>query len=305
VHQVRLHFEDESGHALHTPEGSYHVWRAGDAAAMRAVLQGRPLPRELEDRWLVEAAGSEKGPILLDQGYWLWLVADLGSWHGEAVVEAAGSHNVIDTVLRMRNRASDALLRVILHTSDGGNVDAIDIHLRQLRVGEPTVWDMPAEQTERGLLYRVPTGHYVAEVRPKINSPDLASGTFEPFEQEVDLRAGEETVLERKLAAGGRLRFTVHLPDPNDRRRIEQFILYEMADGSWAPGLISFATKTEDGGWEIGSHVAAGQPTIWDTLLEPGRHTLTVKSRDYADLVISVTIEPRKVTDADLWLQPR
>jgi RNA polymerase sigma-70 factor (ECF subfamily) len=305
VHQIRLHFEDQDGHPLHTPDGSFHVWRAAEAPAMRAVLQGKPLPRELDDRWLVYSTGGEKGPYLLDRGYWLWLVADLGRWHGEALIEAVGPRNAIEIVLRMRNRAPDALLRVVLHTSEGGNVDAIDINLRQLRIGEPAVWDMEAERTERGLLYRVPAGHYVAEVRPKINSPDLAFGSFTPFEQEVDLRAGEETVLERRLAAGGRLRFTVHLPDPNDRRRIDQFIIYEMADGTWAPGMISFATKTDDGGWEIGSHVTADQPTIWDTLLEPGRHTLTVKSRDYADLVIGVTIEPRKITDVDLWLQPR
>src|SRR6185295_12870170 len=99
-------------------------------------------------------------------------------------------------------------LRMLLRSDDGGPVSDFDLHLRQIRIGEPDVWDLQPERTERGLLYRTAPGRYLAEIVPKLRNADMEFGSFARFAQEVELRADAETVLERTLEAGGRLRFT-------------------------------------------------------------------------------------------------
>jgi hypothetical protein len=302
-HQIRLHFEDEAGRPIRPFTSDYRIWRERDSAALRALQEGVPLPRELAEHPVLSGSGW-LASFLVERGSWLWVGASHQIYRGETVLQVLPPHNVLDLVLHLRAFERTASLRLLLKTSDGGPVSDFQLDLRQVLPGEPDMWDLQPEKTERGLLYRAAPGRYLAVVSPKVRNADMDFGSFAKFEQEVQLCAGSETVLEKTLEPGGRIRFTVHLPDSTEHRRIEDFRLGIASDGQWVPGHLNFTKKLPDG-WESGAHVDAGEPMLWQTLLPPGRHELTVKSRDYADAVIGVTIEPRKVTDVDVWLQPR
>jgi hypothetical protein len=249
----------------------------------------------------METAGWSKC-FLLARGSWLLVSAAAGVSYGEELLQAVPPRNVIDTVVRLRKRERTATLRLVLQYGDEQAIDDIDVHLYQTRLGEPGDYEMAIERTGRGFLCRWAPGRYRAEVVPKNKVVDY--GWFAKFEQDVELRDGAETVLERTLEPFGRVRFQVHLPDPADRRRIEDFAIWTMVDGEWQRGLRNFVHQRADA-WVSGAWVLAGQPITWKTLLPPGRHELGVRSRDYKDTVIGVTISPRTVTDVDVWLQPR
>lgn len=304
VHQVRIRFEDDAGRPLHVSDVAYRAWRSQDAAALRALRDGVPLPREVQERRIAYATGHLRSPCLIDRGYWAWVQASVGTSHGEVLVEAAPPRNVLDAVLRLRARAPTATLRVLLRAGDGGPVSDFDVQLQQIRLGEADVWELQQERTGQGLVCRAPPGRYLAQITPKTRNADLDFGSFDRFEQEVELRADAETTLERTVAIGGRIRFCVRLSDATEQRQIEDCVIGTMPGGQWVAGRSSFVKKLPNG-WELGSQVTAGQPLLWETLLPAGRHELTVRSRDYQDAVVGVTISPRTVTDVDIWLQPR
>jgi len=249
----------------------------------------------------MEIAGWCKS-FLLGRGMWLWVHAGQGFCQGDALLQALPPRNVIDMLVRLRRTEPTATLRLVLKSTDGGPPGEFEISLLQTRLNEPGDGPFIPERTDRGMICRWAPGHYRVEASPKPVVMDY--GWFDSFEADVELRADEETVLERKLEPGGRLRFCVHLPDAADRREIERFALSTPALGPVTLGLHNFIRKRADD-WVNGRQVFAGESIQWRPLLPPGRHVLTVKSRDYADTVTSVTIEPRKVTDVDIWLQAR
>ena len=52
-------------------------------------------------------------------------------------------------------------------------------------------------------------------------------------------------------------------------------------------------------------YAPASEPVVWQTLLPPGQHVLTITSRDHADVVVPVAVRAREVTDVRVALQPR
>lgn len=301
VHLVRLRYEDEQGRPLRPLGISYGLWEEKHDAAFRAFGAGAPLPCAVEEDSRITGAGTSR-PFLVHRGMWLWVHASHGLWRGETLVQAAPPRSVIDTVLRLRQREPTATLRLLLKSSDGRAFEDVEMRLNQTRLGEPGSPDLLPERTGKRHIYRWAPGQYRAEIWPKTVGFDF--GWFEGFQQDVELREGTETVLERTLEPGGRVRFTVRLADREDRRAIQDFVIGTVQAGSWQPGPRSFV-RTRPDGRGSGGMVVAGEAIVWQALLSAGRHELTVRSRDYRDAVISVTIEPRVVSDVDIWLQPR
>jgi hypothetical protein len=240
----------------------------------------------------------------LPTGTWLWIKADYGDAYGEALVHTEAQSNVVRAKIRLVERPKDALLRLALTTDDGGPLGEIKAPLEQVRLGEPGSYRLDGATAERGLLYRTQSGVFRLRVEPAWQSAGMIRGCFAPFERIVDLRTGAETLVAENVRVGGRVRLRVHAPGLDKGAQMADFAVEADATAGQSRGWRNTFIRTRPDGWE-GGPMYVGEPMLWGALLPPGRHVLSIRSRDFADLEIGVDVRRREVTDVDVWLQPR
>lgn len=299
IHQVRFRFQDDAGRSLRPMDVGCGRWPAEKAAAAAAFAAGAALTEELEDGFL-NAAGALPS-LLVSRGAWVRVHASHRDAHGEAMLQVLPPQNVYDVVVTLRELVRSATLRLNLASADAAGAGDVAVELNQLHLGVPGCYELECERTGASLLARWYPGRYRLEVKPKATGSEL--GWFAPFAQVVELRRNEETVLDEVVRVGGRVRLHVHAPDPAQRDEIEDFAV-ETPAAMGVPGWRTFV-QTRPDGWSRSGSAPANVPLLWWPVLPPGQHALTIRSRDYAEQTVHVTIEPRAATDAHVWLQPR
>lgn len=310
-HLVRMRFEDSGGRELRPFGIKYRVFGREHDASLREFAAGGLLPADVE---LGDSKRSHTEQVLLSTGSWLWIRATHENAIAETLVHADGSRNVIDATMRLVERAPDALLRVVVTSSDGRPVGAIKATLEQVRLGNPVLEDLTEVEDEEptyrpGLpageqrLYRAPAGVYRLRIdTPRYQKLDQEN-VFVPFEQTVQLRGGEETVVPVQVQAVGHVRFRFHAEGVEDGARIPGLSVdAACAEGQprrWRSHFISKRGR----GWNTGPAVAS-EWISWRPRMTAGRHLLTVKAAGYLEERMSVFVNPRETVDVDVWLQP-
>ena len=302
LHLVRFAFADDAGRPLRQLDVGCCVWPSEHGAALAAHAAGGALPRELE-------AGRGPGasaapPVLVGSGCWVSGSAVHRDACAEVLVQALPPRNVYDQVLTLRERQRTAGLRVRIAAADRGAVGPVACWLSQVQLGVPGCGELPTERDGGDLIARWYPGRYRFGVRPRWTAGEF--GWFAPFETEVVLAADRETLLEHNVVAGGRVRLRVYSADQAYRGDIADLDVDArgVTEGQSRDSTRSFLLADADRRHFCAS-APAGVPVLWLPLLPPGRHELVLRSRDHRDATIGVVIEPRAVTDVDVFLQAR
>jgi len=298
---MRFRFQDETGRPLRPMDVGCGRWSAEHTAAAAAFAAGGPLTEELEDGFL-NAAGMIRS-LLVTRGTWVRVHASHHDAQGEVMLQALPPQNVYDVVVTLHELARSATLRLNFASADAAGIGDVSVELHQLHLGVPGSYELECERAGASLLARWYPGRYQLEVEPKATGSDF--GWFAPFAQVVELRRGEETVLDEAVRVGGRVRFHLHTPDAEQRGEIEDFAVETPAAAACPRGQRCKFIQVQPDGWIMLGSAPANVPLLWPPVLPPGQHALTIRSRAYAEQTVQVTIEPRVATDVHVWLQPR
>ncbi|HEU4418894.1 MAG TPA: hypothetical protein VFT55_08135, partial [Planctomycetota bacterium] len=122
---------------------------------------------------------------------------------------------------------------------------------------------------------------------------------------EVVLVADRETLLEHCVVAGGRVRLRVYAADQAYRGDIADLEVDARGVALQSRDSHRDFFRADGGRREFLASAPAGVPLLWLPPLPPGRRELVLRSRDHRDATIGVVIEPRAVTDVDVFLQAR
>ncbi len=300
VHVLRFSFADEAGRSLRPMDVAMGIWPAANLAAA-AFAAGAPMTADLDDG-AISAAGSFSS-LAVARGTWVRVDASHGLAHAETMVQALPPRHVIDTVLTLRERARDGTLRLQLTTPDGSDPGHVAIRLHQLYLGEPGSHELEPERSADGLLVRWSAGRYRLEVTPKQAGADF--GWFAPFERLVELRREATTTVASPLPIGGRVRFHLNVPDAKPGAKVADFAVETPAATGVAGQRRRVFIETTAEGWRSVGEPPAGVPLLWAPVLPTGRHVLTMRSREFADVTMTAVIAAREATDVHVWLQPR
>jgi len=299
-----LSYVDEQGRALRPLEVYWRRFAAEHAAALHAFDAGGGLPVDLPSR----RGGGESRSHLLPAGSWLWVQSGHGDRNGEVLVQAEAPGSVIRRQLRLEPQRLDAGLRLQVRSDDSGPVGDLRVSLRQQQLGRPGLARLsPTEVGAAGggaRTYQVPSGRYLLRVAPAFRGSGAVRGYLSPVEQVVDLMAGQETPLDVTLPANGRVRLDVRAAGVAAGAAIPDFACSTEAATAQPSGRRRQFFYETEGGVKDG-RICCERPAQWGVLLPPGRHVLTLRSRDHREEHVAVVVRPREVVDVQVQLHRR
>ncbi len=310
-HLVRMRFKDYAGRELGPFDIACRIYGSEHDATLRILAAVGTLPRGLDD----DGSGSGRiRQLLVSTGTWLWVQARHGDATGGSLVHVDGSRNVVDATLRLVDRKSDALVRVITTSSDDQPVGDIEARLEQVRLGEPGVSRLEEiedvashERSDRRngapKLYCATAGTHRLRIDvPRRRRLDLQN-VFVPVERMVQLHSGRETVVPIEVQAVGHVRFRFHADGVEAGANIPGLTIDTACAEGQPRGWRGHFVRKLDRGWSNGPAIACTW-LGWKMPMPAGRHLLTVKAKDYQEQQLSVVVKPRGVVDVDVWLQP-
>jgi len=190
-------------------------------------------------------------------------------------------------------------VRILLEGPGRKEVDVIGLEVR--RPADPARWGRGRTlRREAGAFVDrdVPIGPWRIHVRPG-GSRDGGGGAWLPFDREVTVVKGAETLIRVPLVPAARLRISARAPAGH---YVGGSCVILDADGKSVD--VTFACRTERQSSYGQGYLASFGSNAVHPALAPGKYTVVVKSWGFREVRLPVTLKAGEIRELDLWLKP-